>query len=162
MTLSIGIIIISMAIFILIGLAFSTYRKPKPIDSSLIAQSLPVAGPKTVKEILDIELKNVPTGCMWNVEKVIKTYRKAGTKYVFDGSASTVYVSIALIVPDGPFKSFALPLEDDVYWLNNFRIALRNNIKICLTEYEDSCTREKRKKKHLEEDWEGVYREGMF
>jgi hypothetical protein len=94
---------------------------------------------------------------MWDVEKKVKTYRKAGERYIFDGSAETVYVSVTLITSDGPFKSFSIPLGEDLGWLSDFTAALRNNVKIVTTEYNEITYKKRAKEKQIADGWDGIY-----
>ena len=114
----------------------------------------------SVKEVLDSALKYAPKGCMWNVEKIVKTYHKTGDVYVFDGAAETVFVSVALITGNGPFKSFSIPLESGQFWLHNFKTALSKHVQSVLREYRLQLDEQEIKTKHLE-NWEGVYQEDV-
>lgn len=158
MVLSLGIVIIFTVLMMLpavIKLILQHQEVSKRPVGAL--KTLPKAPELTVKQILDATLKYVPQGCMWNVEKHVKTYRKVGEKYLFDGTASTVYVSVALIAPGGPFKSFSIPLEDHEFWLHNFQAVLKNNVQLVLKAYGETVAKETTKNEQINDDWDGVY-----
>jgi hypothetical protein len=154
MSLTLAIILMFIAPSALSFIIITVLRNEKEKKTIVDAPIKPTE--TSVKEILNSTLSHVPLGCMWNVERVVKTYRKVGKEYIFDGSAETVYVSVALIAPTGPFKSFSIPLEDNEWWLHNFQAALKNNVRIVLQEYGETKVKESTKQKHFD-DWDGVY-----
>lgn len=158
MILSLGIVIIFAALMILpalIGLILQQQQvSEKPIAA---VKTMSKAPESSIKQILDVALKYVPQGCMWDVKKRVKTYRKVGEKYLFDGTANTVYVSVTLFAPEGQFKSFSIPLEDHEFWLHNFQAALKNNVQVVLKAYGEAVAKETTKKKQINDDWDGVY-----
>lgn len=152
-----ALIIFTVLALLLFVVSIIMACKKLEAESNPASVSPPVFQPGTITQVLQEQLKNVPVGCMWDVKKNVKTYRKVGNQYLFDGSAQTVYVSITFITPDGPFKSFSIPLEENEWWFSNFRAALKNNVQIVTKEYGELVAKERTKIKQIDDEWDGVY-----
>lgn len=129
--------------------------QPKQIEFNITRSKL------TLKEVLSNILKNVPTGCMWDVQKDIKNLKRHGDRYVVNGSHEIVFVTVTLVTPYGRFGTFSLPLGDEDGWIEMFEIELRNNVQSLLRDYNRQLNLSKIKEEHRG-DWDGVYREGML
>lgn len=156
MTLSFGIIFIAMCIFFLIGMAVSTYSKPKPKQIQTLKSEPQAikASEKTVQQILQEVLIDPPTGCMWEVEKAVKHYRKMSNgRYLFDGTYDVLFAKVKLITPFGDGENFSLKIDD----LITFEKALKFNAEICLKKYQEKIKMDDEKKKYAGEGWDGIY-----
>ncbi len=121
------------------------------LDHKHGTQSIPSPQPKrTIEQVIKNALRQPPLGCMWEVKRAIKNYRKAGERYVFDGAAELVLAEFKFITPKGTFAEFTLSLEEPV----SFEQQLVNHVNMITNLY--------RKDSELESTtqdggWDGIY-----
>lgn len=124
------------------------------LDKQNPTEALPKASPpKTIEEVIKSALKNPPIGCMWEVKKTIKHYRKLPNgRNVFDGSIDAVFAEIKLITPFGAGRVFSLPVDHDFFEHN-----VTYNAKASIKEYEEQLAEIENHKKQIDDEWDGVY-----
>lgn len=113
----------------------------------------PLPRQKTVSEILKEALASPPLGCMWEVKKSVKHYRKAPDgRMIFDGTVDTVFAEVELITPHNKY-SFSIPVED----IDRFKATIEHNVQACLYRYKRDQDALDQRKKQIEDGWDGVY-----
>ena len=154
MALSIIIIFISLILLVLFVLMLLSHLdvKHRTNGESANIMEKPIVA-KSVEQILKDVLKDPPTGCMWEVKKTIKHYRKlANGGNVFDGSIDNVFAEIRLITPFGNGRVFSLPVDHDF-----LEHQIKYNAQISINEYTKRLAEIESYKKQINDGWDGVY-----
>lgn len=154
--MSVGIIVIFLALVIFVLLIFMQLsyldKEHKTVGTGKDFLKQPET-PKSLQEILKDALGDPPTGCMWEVKKSIKHYRKLPNGgNVFDGTVDTVFAEIKLITPFGRGRVFSLPVSDEFFEHN-----VRYNASVSINEYKKNLAEIEMQKKQINDDWDGVY-----
>lgn len=155
MALGIIVIFLSLVVFVLMIFMQLSYldKAHKTVGTGQDFLKQPET-PKTLQEILKDRLSDPPTGCMWEVKKTIKHYRKLPNGgNVFDGSIDSVFAEIKLITPFGSGRVFSLPVDDDFFEHN-----VIYNAQVSIKEYKQRLAEIENHKKQISDEWDGVYR----
>lgn len=151
MVLALSIILIALS-----AAGFAAWLKMllTNMDNKYPTKSLPPANPKkTIEQLIKEALKDPPLGCMWEVKKAVKNYRRAGGILVFDGTAEMVFAEFKFITPKGVRSEFTLALEN----LVDFELSLSNNVKLAIDSYTKELELESRLKVEGDSGWDGIY-----
>jgi hypothetical protein len=149
LALSIIIVVLGLLTFVIcLSILFAKIDGRYPTQS--IAPTLPK---KTIEGVIKEALKNPPLGCMWEVKKVIKTYRRSGGVLIFDGTADMTFAEFKFITPFASIRSeFSLQIKDPVL----FEQELRNHVQKSIDSY-NKIMIESADKSENDEGWDGLY-----
>lgn len=148
MSFAIIIIFTCLVLFVLGVMAMLTNLDVKHPTKALP----PVKPKKTIEEMLKTALASPPIGCMWEVKRVVKHFRKLPSgRMVFDGTVENIFAEVRFITPYGEIQPFSLNINDA-----DFEQELNFNVKAVLKQYEKQLEG-KSSNKAIEGGWDGIY-----